>query len=104
MSVITLNNDNFDNEVMKSDKPVLVDFFAVWCGPCQMVSPIVDKLAEESTDYKFCKVNVDDCPELARKFGVSYIPMLMVVNKGEVKSKETGAKSAEEILAMLQKA
>ena len=82
MSVINLTADNFDEEVLLSDKTVLVDFFAVWCGPCRMVSPVVDEIAEEREDVKVCKVNVDEQPGLAERFSVSSIPALMVFKDG----------------------
>ena len=84
MSVIVLNNDNFDSEVLKSDKPVLVDFWASWCGPCRMVSPIVDEIAEENDDIKVCKVNVDENQELAAKYSVMSIPTLIVFKDGKI--------------------
>lgn len=101
MSVLTITKENFESEVMQSDKPVLVDFWASWCGPCRMVSPIVDEIAEEVTDKKVCKVNVDEQPELAQKFGVMSIPTLVVIKNGEVADKSVGAKPKSEILAML---
>lgn len=103
MSVIELNKENFETEVMQSDKPVLIDFFAVWCAPCMMVSPIVDEIAEERDDIKVCKVNVDDQPELAIQFGVSSIPMLTVIKNGEVTAEQVGAVPKDFILDMLEK-
>lgn len=104
MSVITLTTASYDTEVMKSDKPVLIDFFATWCGPCRMVSPLVDEIAEETDNYKICKVNVDDEPALAQKFGIMSIPTLVVLKRGEVVSKNVGAKPKEDILKMLEAA
>ena len=101
MSVITVNKDNFEEEVVKCDKPVLIDFFAVWCGPCRMLSPIVDEIAEERDDIKVCKINVDEEQELAAKFGVMSIPSLFVVKNGEVSASNVGAMPKEAILAML---
>lgn len=101
MAVINLTADNFENEVMKSDKPVLIDFFANWCGPCRMVSPIVDGIAEERTDIKVCKVDVDEQGELAAQFGVSSIPMLAVVKDGKVTATNVGAVPKDVILGML---
>ena len=102
MAALNLTIDNFDAEVLTSDKPVLIDFWAPWCGPCQMVLPIIAELAEEVTDAKICKVNVDENSELAQKFRVMSIPTLLVVKNGEVVKREVGAKSKEEILAMLK--
>lgn len=102
MSVITLTKNNFENEVMKSDKPVLIDFWASWCGPCRMVSPIVDEIAEEATDFKVAKVNVDEQGELAQAFKVMSIPTLIVVNGGKVTSQAVGVKPKEQILKMIK--
>lgn len=101
MSVINLNEANFEAEVLKSDKPVLVDFFAVWCGPCKMVSPIIDEIAEERQDIKVCKVNVDEAPALAERFSVSSIPSLAVFKKGELIKIEIGARPKPAILALM---
>ena len=101
MSVIKLTKDNFDSEVIKSDKPVLIDFFATWCGPCRMVSPIVDEIAEENSQYKICKVDVDEEPELAGAFNVSSIPTLVVVKDGKAVNQAVGARPKEAILEML---
>ncbi len=103
MSVITLTNDNFENEVMNSDRPVLIDFSATWCGPCRMVAPIVDEIAAENSQFKVCKVDVDDEPELAAAFAVSSIPMLVVVKDGKIVDQSVGARPKEAILAMLLK-
>ena len=102
MSVITVTKDNFDKEVLQSDKPVLLDFWAPWCGPCRMVSPIVDEIAEEHNEFKICKVNVDEEPELAQKFGVVSIPTLVVIRDGKVTGQSVGAKPKEDILEMLR--
>lgn len=101
MSVINLNEANFEAEVLNSDKPVLVDFFAVWCGPCKMVSPIIDEIAEERQDIKVCKVNVDEAPTLAERFSVSSIPTLAVFKNGELVKIETGARPKPAILALI---
>jgi len=101
MSVITLTRDSFKNEVQVSDKPVLIDFFATWCGPCKMVSPIVDEIAEENAGIKVCKVDVDREPELAQAFGVASIPTLVVVKNGKVAAQAVGYKPKEAILSML---
>ena len=102
MSVIMLEKDNFANEVLKSDKTVLLDFFAEWCGPCRMVSPIVDEIASEHPEIKVCKVNVDEQPELASEFDVMSIPSLFVVKNGEVVKSHTGALPKAQILEMLK--
>lgn len=101
MSVINLTADNFDEEVLLSDKTVLVDFFAVWCGPCRMVSPVVDEIAEEREDIKVCKVNVDEQPGLAERFSVSSIPALMVFKDGKAVRSEVGVMPKQAILSML---
>ncbi len=101
MSVITLTKENFENEVLKSDKKVLVDFWASWCGPCRMVSPLVDEIAEERTDIKVGKINVDEQQELAIKYGVMSIPTLMVIENGEVVKKQIGAVPKDMIIEML---
>ena len=102
MSVIMLEKDNFANEVLKSDKTVLLDFYAEWCGPCRMVSPIVDEIADEHPEIKVCKVNVDEQPELAGEFDVMSIPSLFVVKNGEVVKNHTGALPKAQILEMLK--
>lgn len=103
MSVVTITSDNFESEVMKSGKPVLVDFWASWCGPCRMVSPLVDEIAEERTDIKVGKINIDEQQELASRFGVMSIPTLMVFNGGSVVQKAVGARPKAAILSMLGK-
>ena len=102
MSVLNVTKDNFEQEVMQSDKTVLVDFFATWCGPCRMVSPIVDEIAAEHPEFKIVKVDVDTEPELAQKFGVMSIPTLIVIKDGKIAEQSTGAKPKAQILAMLQ--
>ena len=101
MSVININNNNFQDEVMHSEKLVLLDFWASWCGPCRMVSPIVDKIAAERSDIKVCKINVDEQPELAAQFGVMSIPTLVVMKNGKVINQAVGARPKAQILAML---
>lgn len=100
MSVLIVNKDNFES-VKTSEKPVLLDFYADWCGPCRTVSPLVDQIAEEHPEYLVGKINVDDQPELAEQFGVMSIPTLVVMKKGEVVSRSAGARPKAQILAML---
>ena len=101
MSVLAVNKDNFEAEVLKSTRPVLLDFYADWCGPCRMVSPIVDEIAEEHPEYLVGKINVDNEPELARAFNVSSIPMLAVIKDGKVTATAVGARQKGKILEML---
>ena len=101
MSVINIKKNNFQNEVLNSEKPVLLDFWASWCGPCRMVSPIVDEIAAERGDIKVGKVNVDEQPELAAQFGVMSIPTLVVMKGGKVVNQIVGARPKAQILAML---
>ena len=101
MSILIVNKNNFDS-VKNSDKPVLLDFYADWCGPCRMVSPLVDEIAEENPQYLIGKVNVDMEPELAQKFRVLSIPTLVVLKNGKPVSQSVGAKPKEQILAMLK--
>lgn len=101
MSYVVLTKENFEQEVVRSDRPVLVDFWASWCGPCQALAPTIDEIAQEQTAFKVGKVNVDEQPELARQFRVMSIPTLMVFKDGELVRREVGGRSKEEILAML---
>ena len=101
MSVVTITKENFRTEVLESDKPVLVDFWAAWCGPCRMLSPVVDQIAEETTGVKVGKVNVDEEPELARQFGVMSIPTLVVMKDGKPVDTKVGVQPKAAILAML---
>ena len=101
MTAININQNNFQEEVLNSDKPVLLDFFASWCGPCRMVGPILDEIAAEREDIKVCKVNIDEQPELASQFRVMSIPTLMVLREGQVVGQSIGAKPKHQILAMV---
>lgn len=101
MSVIHVNKNNF-NEVVSGGKPVLLDFFADWCGPCRMVAPIIEEIAAEHPEYVVGKVNVDDEAELAQQFGIMSIPMLAVLRDGKVVAQSVGARPKEDILAMLK--
>ena len=101
MSVIKISNDNFASEVMHSDKPVLLDFYADWCGPCRMVGPIVSEIATERSDIKVGKINVDEQPELAERFQVMSIPMLAVIKNGKLTDQVVGYRPKEQIEAML---
>lgn len=101
MSVIHITAENFESEVMNSDKPVLLDFWAAWCGPCRMIAPIVEEIANERTDIKVGKIDVDDQAELAGRFGIMSIPTLVVVKDGKVVNQSVGAKPKAQILEML---
>ena len=101
MSVINVNKSSFE-QVRNSEKPVLLDFYADWCGPCRMVSPLVDEIAKENPQYLIGKINVDNEPELAQAFGVVSIPTLVVMKNGKIKEQSTGAMPKDQILAMLE--
>lgn len=98
---LVITKENFENEVLKSDKPVLVDFWAAWCGPCKMLSPVIDEIAEERSDIKVGKINVDEQPELASQFAVMSIPTLIVFKNGEIANKAIGVQPKDAILSML---
>lgn len=100
MSVLKINKDNFES-VKNSEKKVLLDFYADWCGPCRMVSPIVDEIAEENPQYLVGKINVDEEPELAQAFGVATIPTLVVMNDGKIVNQSSGARPKQQILDLL---
>lgn len=102
MSVVTVTKDNFELEVLNSEKPVLLDFWAGWCGPCKMLSPIIDQIAQEQSGFKVGKVNVDDQPELASSFRVMSIPTLAVVKDGKVVNTSVGVKPKTAILEMVK--
>ena len=102
MAVVNITNANFKEEVLESDKKVLVDFWAPWCGPCRMVSPIVDEIAEENSAIKVAKINIDEQPQLASQYGVMSIPTLMVFENGDVVDKAVGARNKSFILQMLE--
>lgn len=101
MSAININKNNFQSEVINSDKPVLLDFWASWCGPCRMVAPVVEEIAGERSDIKVGKINVDEQPELASQFGVMSIPTLVVIKNGKIVNQAVGARPKSAILAML---
>lgn len=101
MSVSMINKNNFE-QIKSSSKPVLLDFYADWCGPCRLVSPLVDEIAEENPQYSVGKINIDNDPELAQAFGVMSIPTLVVMKNGKVVKQSVGARPKEQILAMLK--
>ncbi len=98
---ISVGKESFEQEVICSEKTVLLDFWATWCGPCRMVAPILEEVAQERTDIKVCKVNVDEEPELASQFGIVSIPTLVVMQKGNIVTQSVGAMPKKQILAML---
>ena len=101
MSAMHIHNHNFHEEVINSEKPVLLDFWASWCGPCRMVGPIIDEIASEHPEYKVVKINVDEEVELASRYGVVSIPTLMVMKDGQIVHQSVGARPKNQILAMM---
>lgn len=101
VSLLTITKENFESEVLQANKPVLVDFWAAWCGPCRALSPVVDEIASEREDFVVGKINVDEQPELAQQFGVMSIPTLIVFKNGQAAEKSVGVVPKENILAML---
>ena len=102
MEIIKANSANFEEEVLKSEKPVLIDFYADWCGPCKMLSPIIDEIAEENSDIKVVKVNVDDSQDLAMKYQVMSIPTLVVIKNGKEINRSVGLRDKSEVVSMIK--
>ena len=102
MSVVIIKKDNFENEIMNSEKTVLLDFWAGWCGPCKMISPIIDEIAKEHPEIKVGKINVDEQPEIANSFDIMNIPSLFVLKNGEITNRSAGVKSKTQIEEMLK--
>ena len=100
--ITTITKDNFENEIVKADKPVLVDFWASWCGPCRMLSPTIDEIAEEHPEIKVCKINIDDEAELAIRHGVMSVPTLVIFKNGEIAQTAVGVRPKDEILDLLK--
>ena len=101
MKIIKVNSQNFEEEVIKSEKPVLIDFYADWCGPCKMLSPIIDEIAEENSEIKVVKVNVDDSQDLAMKYQVMSIPTLVVIKNGEEVNRSVGLIDKSQVLNLI---
>lgn len=104
MAVLQLTTANFEEEVFRSEKPVLVDFFADWCGPCKVLSPVIDGLADEVKEVKIAKINVDEQPKLAEKYKIMTVPTLVLLDHGKVISQSSGVRPKEEILNMIKNA
>lgn len=102
MDIVKVTKNNFDKEVLQSDKPVIIDFWAAWCGPCRMVSPIMEEIARENDDVKVCKVNVDEEQELAAQFNIMSIPTMMVFKDGKKVNTSVGARPKEDILKLVK--
>lgn len=102
MAVMTITNDNFEKEVLNADSPVLIDFWAAWCGPCKMMGPVIDEIAEGHSDIKVGKINIDEEPQLAQKYGVMSIPTLILFKGGQPKETSIGLVPKESVEAMLQ--
>lgn len=102
MAVITVTEENFDSEVLHCEGKVLIDFWAEWCGPCKMLAPTIDELSAELDDVKVCKVNIDEQPQLALRFGIMSIPTLMLADGGKIRNKLVGLSTKEEIIDMLK--
>ena len=101
MSVVKLTAENFEKEVLQSDKPVLVDFYADWCGPCQMMGPVVEEVSNEASGAKVCKINIDEEMSIAQKYGVMSIPTFIVFKNGDIAAKRLGAMPKSAVMAML---
>ena len=99
--VTTVTNDTFKTEVLDSEKTVLVDFWAAWCGPCRMLSPVIDEIAQERNDMKVCKVNIDEASDLASKYGVMSVPTLIIFNNGEIINQLIGAVPKDQIIGLI---
>ena len=102
MAIVKVTSENFKTEVLESDKTVLLDFYAVWCGPCQMLSPVMEEIAKEHPEYKICKIDVDDDGVLAQQFGIASIPTLIVMKNGEVANMQVGYTTKAAILKMME--
>ena len=102
MNIIKIKEEEYEEKVLKNNKKVLVDFYADWCGPCRMLSPIIEEIAKENDEYEFVKVNVDDCPDVSRKYGVMSIPTLIVFENGVEKKKTLGFHSLDEVKEFLK--